>query len=320
MADVKSAAAWLAALKRFGVKVVEVEGWQNHERDDETGKIFGPVHGVMVHHTGGVSKGIVDYCWNGSAGLPGPLCHGVITKDGKVHLISHGRANHAGGGDPDVLAAVKAERYPLPKPDKHDGSSGAVDGNDAFYGFECVNKGDGNDPWPTVQLNAMKRAVAATCWLYGWSAKSALRHADWSDWKSDPKGVDWPAFVKDVQKLLDAENDSAAPTKPPVTPAPKPTKPVVSLAHVVAAAKRDPALPQGAATHRKETDLVEEALVRLGYLDKRWADGSFGTKTREAYARLQRHLGYSGAGADGVPGKHSLTWLSLKDGRFTVGA
>jgi hypothetical protein len=316
MAEPKSADAWLAALKRFGVDVVEVGDWRNHERDDETGKVFGPVFGVMIHHTAGVEKGAVNFCRNGSAKLPGPLCHGVITKDGRCHVISHGRANHAGGGDPDVLAAVKDERYPLPKPNVHDGSPGAVDGNDAFYGFECVNKGDGVDPWPEEQLDGMKRATAATCWLYGWSARSALRHMDWSDWKSDPKGVDWSEFLDDVQQLLDDERGTDPDPEQPPKPQPLP---VVSLADVIAAARRDPGLPQGGTTHKAAVLLVERALVQLGFLSAQWVDGSFGTKTKAAYSSLQRHLGYTGAAADGIPGSHSLKWLGLRSGLFRKG-
>lgn len=318
MADPGTAAKFISALKARGVKVVEVSGWRSHNRNAK-GK-WGEVHGVMMHHTAGVSDGIVDFCHDGTSELPGPLCHGVITKDGTVHLVGWGRANHAGGGDPDVLKAVKAEAATLPKTNEHQGSDGAVDGNAHFIGFECVNKGDGSDPWPQVQLIAMQRVVAAVCDLYGWSAKSVIRHMDWSDWKSDPKGVDWPKFQAAVQKLLD---DSVTAPKPPAAPQvpPKPAQPpTVSLKHVVAAAKRDPGLPQGGTTHRAEVLLVERSLVELGYLDKRWADGSFGTKTRDAYRLLQRHLGYSGDGADGIPGSHSLTWLGLKTQNFRKGA
>lgn len=311
MADPGTAADFLAALKRFGVDVVELSGWRTHNRDEATGKPFGPVHGVMVHHTAGGSRGVVDFCRNGTADLPGPLCHGVITKDGKVHLVGWGRTNHAGGGDPDVLAAVIAERHPLPKTGEHEGSPGAVDGNDVFIGFECVNKGDGKDPWPDVQLEALRGAVAATCWLYGWSARSVLRHMDWSDWKSDPKGFNWDEFLTDVQALLDTERgDAPRPPEKPQGP------PVVSLARVVAAARRDPAGPQGSAAHRADVLLVERALVQLGWLHPRWADGSSGTKTRAAYRLLQRHLGYTGADADGIPGARSLTWLGLRSKLF----
>ena len=65
------------------------------------------MHGVMIHHT--VTSGTqnsVDICYNGHSSLPGPLCHGVIAKDGTVHMVGNGRANHAGLGDDDVLRAV----------------------------------------------------------------------------------------------------------------------------------------------------------------------------------------------------------------------
>lgn len=306
-----SASAFIAALKSRGVTVKEHAGWRTHNRNSKGS--WGPLYGVMFHHTAGTGGGITEYCYDGTSELPGPLCHGVIAKDGTVTLVGWGRANHAGGGDPDVLAAVKAER-PLPKTGEHQGSGGSVDGNAHFVGFECVNKGDGADPWPEAQLIAMKLAAAAVCDLYGWSAKSVVRHMDWSDWKSDPKGIDWPKFTAGVQKILDADKPAAPPApKPPVTATPKPK---VSLAHVVAAARRDPGAAQGSALHRAEVLLVERALVSLGYLDKRWADGSFGTMTRDAYARLQRHLGYSGGAADGIPGAHSLTWLALKTQTF----
>lgn len=318
MSDPGTAAKFIAALKARGVKVREVDKWRTHNRNSKGS--WGPLYGVMMHHTAGVFDGIVNFCYNGSAELPGPLCHGVIDKDGTVHLVGWGRANHAGGGDPDVLAAVKAERTPLPKTNEHQGSAGAVDGNAHFVGFECVNKGDGKDPWPKMQLDAMVAAAAAVCDLYGWSAKSVIRHKDWTDYKSDPAGVDWPKFLVAVQKLLDGPQAPAEPTDPPTVP-PKPQPlPTVSLAHVVAAAKRDPGGPQGAALHKAEVLLVEKALDKLNFLAPEWVDGSFGTKTREAYTRLQRHLGYSGDGADGIPGKHSLTWLGLRSQLFKAGA
>jgi peptidoglycan hydrolase-like protein with peptidoglycan-binding domain len=47
-------------------------------------------------------------------------------------------------------------------------------------------------------------------------------------------------------------------------------------------------------------------------------DGSFGTKTISAYAAWQRHLGYAGTAADGIPGRASLTKLGARTGLFTV--
>lgn len=203
MADKISAATLLRILKAEGVNIaLPHSGWATHERDDETGKPFGPIHGVLIHHTAGLHVG--DYVYNGSAALPGPLCHGYIRKDGVVEMCSAGRANHAGGGDPDVLNAVTTESYMSrpPAPKYHEGSPGAADGNDCFYGYECENEGDGHDPWPRVQYMAMVKAAAAIVRYYGWSEKSVIGHKEWSDWKSDPAIIDMVDFRKDVKACL----------------------------------------------------------------------------------------------------------------------
>ncbi|MGW9022597.1 peptidoglycan recognition protein family protein [Leucobacter chromiiresistens] len=168
MATPLTAAQFLAALKAEGVTVVEVGDWKNHNRNAKGP--WGPVHGVMIHHT--VTKGTantVKIVRDGYAGLPGPLCHGMIAKDGRVHTVGWGRANHAGLGDPDVLSAVIAERRPPVD------NEATADGNRAFYGFECENLGDGKDPWPTEQIEAIVRVIAAICRQHGWGARSALR-------------------------------------------------------------------------------------------------------------------------------------------------
>lgn len=113
---------------------------------------------------------------------------------------------------------------------------------------------------------------------------------------------------------------SALPPAPVPKPPAAPAKPVVSLSGIVSAAKTDPKAPQGHATYRSGTFLVENALVAEGLLANRWAsDGSYGTKTVASYAAWQRRLGFSGAGADGVPGRASLKALGARHG-FTVGA
>src|SRR3546814_19607894 len=61
-------------LKAEGVVVkTPRSGWANHERDDETGKTFGPVNGVLVHHTAGHNDFNVVY--DGNSALPGPRAH-----------------------------------------------------------------------------------------------------------------------------------------------------------------------------------------------------------------------------------------------------
>ncbi|WP_436738869.1 N-acetylmuramoyl-L-alanine amidase [Streptomyces sp. BBFR102] len=182
MAPPMSAERFLKALKDEGVTVVEVGSWRSHNRNSKGA--WGPVHGVMIHHT--VTSGsarTVEICRNGHAELPGPLCHGVITKDGRVHLVGYGRANHAGLGDDDVLAAVIAERAVYPPVNEAN-----TDGNARFYGFECENMGDGKDPWTSAQLDAIEKVSAAVCRVHGWNERSVIGHLEWQPGKIDPRG------------------------------------------------------------------------------------------------------------------------------------
>jgi hypothetical protein len=227
MAEPLSAAQFIAALRAEGVKVVEVGAWRTHNRNSKGA--WGPVHGVMIHHT--VTKGTantVRICRDGHADLPGPLCHGVIAKDGVVHLVGYGRANHAGLGDDDVLTAVTAEKA-LPADNEAN-----TDGNARFYGFECENLGDGKDPWPAVQRDAIVRASAALVRAHGWGGDgdtSVIGHLEWQPGKIDPRGISggMPGIRKDVAERL-KHSASWAPSapKPPTAPAPAPKPPTVA--------------------------------------------------------------------------------------------
>jgi len=213
----------LKALRDEGVDVVEHSGWRTRTRPASTGA-FGPINGVMIHHTvtSGTS-GSVDLCIRGHSSLPGPLCHLVISKDGQAHLISNGRANHAGRGDSGVLAKVRDESYDrgtLLRPSKAD-----ADGNTHFYGFECVNLGNGKDPWPEAQRDCMVRAAAAICRAYDWTAKSVIGHLEWQPGKIDPKsgagGVD--VSPPTLRRLVDERLAHPASWSPGEAAAPKPT-------------------------------------------------------------------------------------------------
>ncbi|UNO39997.1 peptidoglycan recognition family protein [Streptomyces sp. MST-110588] len=186
MAPPMSADSFVKALKDEGIQVVEVDGWREHNRNHKGP--WGPVHGVVIHHTAtSGSERTVRICYDGYAGLPGPLCHGVITKDGTVHLVGNGRANHAGLGDGDVLRAVIAEKRLPPVNEAN------TDGNRYFYGFECENLGDGADPWPQAQLDTIEKAAAAVCRVHGWTERSVIGHLEWQPGKIDPRGftMDW---------------------------------------------------------------------------------------------------------------------------------
>lgn len=332
-----TAAKFLAALKAEGLEVEETPGWRTHNRNHK-GK-NGPHNGVMIHHTAGHESGSTEFMRRGTNPLPGPLCQGLIHKSGLVSLIGWGRCNHAGGGDPDVLAAVVAERHPLPATNEHDGSAGSVDGNARFIGYECVNLGNGKDPWPLIQLEAIARAAAAVCRVYGWSVNSVIRHMDWSDWKPDPRGVDWNKMRARITEILkgkpnatpisawakgrpDSGSTKPPATKPPATKPPTtkpPAKPVVSVANVIKAYQRDRPAKTGATSFPADVKPVEAALHKLGFLGKTYAsDGSFGTTTSAALDAFRRSIGLKGADATGTPGKYSLTELGKRSGLFTT--
>ncbi|WP_327272614.1 N-acetylmuramoyl-L-alanine amidase [Streptomyces sp. NBC_01224] len=201
MANPMSAAQVISALRAEGVRVVEVGNWRTHNRNSKGA--WGPVNGSMVHHT--VTKGTaatVAMVRDGYASLPGPLCHGMIAKDGRVHLVGWGRANHAGGGDPRVLEQVIAESYGSRPTPPTKGNANGTDGNARFYGWECENLGDGKDPWPKAQYDAIVRVQAALCRAHGWSAKSVIGHLEWSNDKVDPRGFTMAELRADVAERL----------------------------------------------------------------------------------------------------------------------
>jgi hypothetical protein len=307
-----SAVDFLNSLRDEGIDVVEVGTWETHNRNSKGP--WGPVNGVMIHHT--VTRGAtttVELCRKGHSTLPGPLCHGVITKDGKVHLVGYGRANHAGLGDSDVLAAVIAERQPPAD------NEATVDGNRHFYGFECENMGDGKDPWPPAQIEAIVRVITALCRQHDWTARSAIRHLDWQPGKVDPRGpgMDWDDILDRVARRL-AGTTPSTPKPPAPKPLPKPARPVVDLSKLVAAARSNPAA-KGTPVTYSGVRTVEAALVDAGLLAKRYSDGHYGTTTIAAYAKWQNKLGYRGKDADGIPGKTSLERLGDRYGFDVVG-
>ncbi|MFD0169950.1 peptidoglycan-binding domain-containing protein [Streptomyces decoyicus] len=109
--------------------------------------------------------------------------------------------------------------------------------------------------------------------------------------------------------------------RPGGAPSPPPHTGIrISLSHVITAARSDPNAPQGHTTFPVDVRPVEAALVAEGLLDPSLGDdGSFGSRTVDAYAAYQRRQGLTGADADGIPGKSTLTTLGSRHG-FIVAA
>ncbi|MGW1039901.1 peptidoglycan recognition protein family protein [Streptomyces sp. NPDC002547] len=296
-----SADQLLTVLRAEGVKVVEHAGWRTHNRAGHGA--WGPVNGVVIHHTAGRSS--LGLVYEGTADLPGPLCHTHLAKDGTATMIGNGRANHAGTFAKNAYDAVVAESSTHPRPD----SSEPIDGNTHFYGIEIENLGDGKDPYPAVQYEAAVKWAAAICRAHHWTADSVIGHKEGTRRKIDPS-FDMGKFRKDVAARL--KTPASGGTKP-ATGGVK--RPVVDLSNVIAAAKRDPGLKQGGTTHAADVRIVEAALKAEGLLSAAYAsDGSFGSLTVAAYAAWQRRCGWTGKDADGIPGEASLKKLGARRG------
>ncbi|MEU9578108.1 peptidoglycan-binding protein [Streptomyces chilikensis] len=295
MAQPLSASKMVEILRAEGLTVHEVRRWRTHNRNAKGP--WGPVNGVMIHHT--VTSGTeatVNLCYDGYAGLPGPLCHGVVDKEGHVHMVGNGRANHAGLGDRDVLNAVVGERR-LPADNQAD-----TDGNRHFYGFECVNLGDGKDPWPEAQKEAIEKIAAAICRYHGWSERSVIGHKEWQPGKVDPRGFTMDGMRERIAGRLRAGGGKPAPAPAPA-PAPKPSYEPFPGAAFFRAGRRSPVIT---AMGRR---LVAEGCGR--YQEgpgPEWTEAD-----RRSYAAWQRKLGYSGADADGTPGRASWDRLKVPD-------
>lgn len=124
--------------------------------------------------------------------------------------------------------------------------------------------------------------------------------------------------VESLARLLDSKA-----SKPADSPKPKPpSRPKVDLSKLIAAAKSNPP-KKGQPVTYDGVKVVEAALVKEGLLNRRYADGHFGTTTIRAYAAWQRRwsrlrsLGWSGSDVNGIPGETSLKALGDRHG-FTV--
>ncbi|MCQ4211829.1 peptidoglycan-binding protein [Streptomyces longispororuber] len=295
MATPLTASKLVQVLRAEGLTVHEVRNWRRHNRNAKGP--YGPMNGVMIHHTvtSGTSSSVA-LCYEGHANLPGPLCHGVIDKKGEVHLVGNGRANHAGLGDSDVLRAVVNETK-LP----HDNAAD-TDGNRHFYGFECINLGDGKDPWPQVQKEAIEKVAAAICRAHGWSERSVIGHKEWQPGKVDPRGFTMDGMRARIADRLAGHGGDKGGKDPEPTPKPKPKTeyepfPGGGFFHV---GRSHPMITMMG--HR----LMAESCSRYeSGPGPEWTEAD-----RTSYAAWQHKLGFKGKDADGIPGK--VSWDLLK--------
>jgi hypothetical protein len=209
-----TAVQFVDQLKKWHIPYREdFNDWATHNRGNR-GTGWGPVHGIIQHHTGADNTS-PGYLYEGNSSLPGPLCHVANDVDGILHLIGWGRTNHAGGGDPAVLRHVTHEDYGshILVPKFGEGDEGSYDGNAVFYGIENIYSG--SHPMSEKQLHTAILFSAAVCDFHNWSSLSVIGHGEWSNQKHDPsitkpeKLMDMVAFRRSVQLALDAHKEKS---------------------------------------------------------------------------------------------------------------
>lgn len=190
-------------LRSWGLKVQEVSGWKT--RSSNWSKSFNP-KAVVCHHTAGPSAGgnypSYNTVLNGRSDLAGPLSQFGLGRDGTVIIFAGHRANHAGVGGP-----LKG----IPK-----------DSANAYaWGIEAENSG--TQTWPSVQLQAYYRLVAAlsTYPKAPFAASMAIGHKEWAPGRKTDPSFDMNTFRANVVKALTAgKPGDVKPPKPPVVKPP----------------------------------------------------------------------------------------------------
>lgn len=260
-----------------------------------------------------VAEAITIHWWGEPGNHRGNTVQGVI--DWLCNPKAEASANFVVSGKERTLACLVDLAHAAWHAADHEGNHRTV-------GIECRPF---DDKTPPAEVEAELQAVAYTIALvWHWRPKTKNKplkgHRDWAS--TECPGNYYPRLddlVKRAQKIyprVDPDrpgyltDGSNAPTAP--------AKPKVSLSALIKAAKTDPGRRQGGTTPGAADDvrIVEDALRREGFLAKEWAtDGSYGTKTVQAYSRWQiKATRAVGQGADGIPGSQSLRLLGAKYG------
>lgn len=183
---------WLPqVLRNAGLKVQEQPGWKTRGHGDAD-----PTKGVICHHTNGAKSGnmpTLNVLINGRPDLKGPLSQLGLGRDGTYYVIAAGLCWHAGPGS----------------------WQGLTNGNSSFIGIEAENVGDSSDPWPTAQMDAYRRGVAAILKHIKAPSIMCCGHKEWAPSRKDDPSFNMTVFRQMVAALL---VEVPLPPRPPAKP------------------------------------------------------------------------------------------------------
>jgi hypothetical protein len=333
-------------LRRAGVRVREVDGWQQRQRG---GTGYGQVDpiGIVVHHTASSSG------WDGQPDVNflalecdvAPMSNLYVDRSGQWWVLAGGATNTNGTGGP---------WGPIP----------LDSANSRVIGIEAGNNGVG-ESWPDVMQDAYVAGVAALADAYGVEAGNILAHHEWAPTrKVDPAGPSRFGSINgshswDMDRFRAAVNQARSrpspvrpnASRPPATANTYLVRPGDSWWSIAERTMGDPirdwrvlaganggpdrqlhpgdvlTIPGGGAgspglprfpgeaklhDHGRVVLAWQKALIARGVISDNAGnrDSDYGDGMFKAVLRLQRSWGWSDA--DGVAGKH--TWSRLHGG------
>lgn len=177
---------WLPVeLRKAGLKVVEVDGWETRGRGD-----IGKIKFLLCHHTATRQPGNNPSLWivrDGRPDVSGPLSQLVLGRDGTWYVVAAGRANHAGKGVWNKMENV---------------------GNGYSIGIEAENNGlsqiepKNGEPWPEVQLDSYARGCAVILKYCKLPLTECLGHKEYAPKRKIDPSFDMNEFRERVRTHL----------------------------------------------------------------------------------------------------------------------
>lgn len=269
---------WLTRLEqladpKYGLTVKFESGWKR--RGASGGAQMKTVAGVLWHHDVAPRTGIYPLramLRDGRKGLSGPLCHIGFDRNGVVHVVGAGKANHAGTGS--VPGVVRNG------------------GNTRLIGIEMTSAGTRPWDWTDAQLRQMPKLGAALNDIFGLTASKHWAHYEYSNGgKIDPAGL--PGAMPGLRSRIAAVRFGGVPG--PGTSAPRPSSPA------------DPAKPWTTSPRITAMSSGEVRLIQaaLGVP----VDGIYGDQTGTATRDFQTLVGIPADGIYGPTTEEAMTTL-----------
>ena len=212
-----------AKLRKYGLTVVEIDGWRNRAF---AGQDMKAIRGVIWHHTATPRSNFVNAdlptlgtCLNGNSGTPGPLCQIMLGRSGTVYVLAAGVCNHAGFG---AAAGIPVDT-----------------GNHYFIGIEMESSGIAPADWTADQIRVAPYLGAALELEYLQGQPEEMRiqlgHKEYAanripnlSGKIDP--YNWPGDMDGLREAINNRIAAIKTGKAPTAPAPAPPKVVPAAA------------------------------------------------------------------------------------------